>query len=68
VEHISMNTNQVKGTAKEITGKVQEQVGNATGDAAEQAKGVGKQIEGKVQKGIGNAQDAVNDEDRKSGR
>jgi len=64
-----MNTNQVKGTAKDIAGKVREQVGNATGDATEQAKGLGKQIEGKVQKGIGDAQDALNDTDRKqSGR
>jgi uncharacterized protein YjbJ (UPF0337 family) len=61
-----MNTNQVKGKAKDIAGKVQEQVGNATGDAAEQAKGLGKQVEGKVQKGLGDAQDALN-KDRKSG-
>ena len=68
VEYISMNTNHVKGTAKDIAGKVQEHVGNATGDAAEQAKGLGKQVEGKVQKGIGNAEDALKDTDRKSGR
>ena len=56
-----MNTNQVKGTAKDIAGKVQEQVGNATGDAGQQVKGVAKQVEGKIQKGVGNVQDAATD-------
>ena len=55
-----MNTNQIKGTGKDIAGKVQEQVGNATGDTAQQVKGVAKQVEGKVQKGVGNVQDAAN--------
>ena len=56
-----MNTNQIKGTAKDIAGKVQEQVGNATGDTTQQVKGVAKQVEGKVQKGVGNVQDAATD-------
>ena len=61
-----MNTNQVKGTAKDIAGKVQESVGQATGDTAQQVKGIAKQVEGKVQKGIGNAQEAVRDADQKT--
>ena len=54
-----MNTNQVKGTAKDIAGKAQEQVGNATGNTSQQVKGLAKQVEGKVQKGAGDIQDAA---------
>ena len=59
-----MNTNQIKGTAKDIAGKAQEQVGNATGDASQQAKGVAKQVEGKVQKGVGNVEQGADDATR----
>ena len=62
-----MNTNQIKGTAKDVAGKVQEQVGNATGDTSQQVKGLAKQVEGKVQKGVGNVQDAATDAARKTG-
>ena len=62
----AMNTNQVKGTAKDIAGKAQEQFGNATGDTSQQVKGVGKQVEGKVQKGVGNVEDAADDATRKT--
>ena len=62
-----MNTNQIKGTAKDVAGKVQEQVGNATGDTTQQVKGLAKQVEGKVQKGVGNVQDAAADTARKTG-
>ena len=61
-----MNTNQVKGTAKDVTGKAQEQFGNATGDTTQQVKGVAKQVEGKVQKGVGNVEDAADDAARKT--
>ena len=61
-----MNSNQVKGTAKDVAGKVQESVGQATGDVSEQVKGMAKQVEGKVQKGVGNAQEALRDADRKT--
>jgi uncharacterized protein YjbJ (UPF0337 family) len=57
----SMNTNQVKGTTKDIAGKVQEGVGKATGSTSQQVKGMAKQVEGKVQKGVGNAQQAAED-------
>ena len=56
-----MNTNQVKGTAKDIAGKAQEQVGNATGNTSQQVKGLAKQVEGKVQKGVGNVEQAADD-------
>ena len=61
-----MNRNQVKGTAKDVAGKVQESVGKATGSATQQVKGLAKQVEGKVQKGVGNAQEAVKDADRET--
>ncbi|MEO5698981.1 MAG: CsbD family protein [Casimicrobiaceae bacterium] len=54
-----MNRDQVKGTAKDVEGKVQREVGKATGDLGEQVKGAGKQVEGKIQKGIGNLKDDV---------
>ena len=61
-----MNSNQAKGAAKDVAGKVQETVGQATGNVAEQVKGLAKQVEGKVQKGVGNAQEAVRDAERKT--
>jgi uncharacterized protein YjbJ (UPF0337 family) len=61
-----MNTNQVKGTAKDVAGKAQEQFGNATGDTTQQAKGIGKQVEGKVQKGVGNVENAADEAARKT--
>ena len=60
-----MNSNQVKGTAKDIAGKVQESVGKATGSVTDQAVGLAKQVEGKVQKGAGNVQEAVRDASNK---
>lgn len=61
-----MNSNQVKGTAKDIAGKIQQKVGEATGSASQQVKGVGKQIEGKIQKGVGDVKEAGKDAERKS--
>jgi uncharacterized protein YjbJ (UPF0337 family) len=62
----TMNKDQVKGKAKEIAGKVQQKVGEATGSASQQIKGIGKQVEGKVQKGVGDANEALKDADRKT--
>ena len=58
-----MNKDQVKGKAKEIAGKVQQQVGRVTGSTSQQAKGLGKQVEGRVQKGMGDARDALEEGD-----
>ena len=63
-----MNSNQVKGEAKDIAGKVQEKVGEVTGSTTQQVKGIAKQIEGKVQKGVGDVQQAAQDEARKMPR
>jgi uncharacterized protein YjbJ (UPF0337 family) len=61
-----VNRDQVKGTAKDVAGKVQEKVGQATGSTSQQVKGVGKQIEGKIQKGIGDVEEAMKDADQRT--
>jgi uncharacterized protein YjbJ (UPF0337 family) len=58
----------VKGTAKDIAGKVQEKAGELTGSEKQQLKGVKNQIEGKVQKGVGDVKDALNDADESTRR
>jgi uncharacterized protein YjbJ (UPF0337 family) len=61
-----MNTNQVKGTAKDVAGKVQQKVGEITGNKSQQVKGAAKQVEGAVQKGVGNVEEALDKADRKA--
>jgi len=61
-----MNKDQVKGTAKDIAGKIQEKTGKAVGSTEQQVKGIGKQISGKVQKGVGDVEDAAKDSNRPS--
>ena len=56
-----MNKDQIKGKAKDIGGKIQEEVGKAVGSSEQQAKGLNKQAEGKLQKGVGDAKEAVKD-------
>jgi uncharacterized protein YjbJ (UPF0337 family) len=59
-----MNRDQVQGTAKDIAGKVQRKVGEATDNTSQQIKGGAKQVEGKVQRRVGdveNAADKAND-------
>lgn len=56
-----MNKDQVKGVAKNVAGKVQEQAGKVTGSKEQQVKGLAKQISGKVQKGVGDVKQAVAD-------
>ena len=64
-EAIEMNENQVKGGAKDIAGKVQEKVGEVTGNKTQEAKGDAKQVEGQVQRKTGDVQEAVKDVTRK---
>jgi len=56
-----MNKDQVKGAAKDIAGKVQEEVGKVTGSKEQQVKGLSKQIAGKAQKSVGDLKQAVED-------
>lgn len=54
-----MNKDQVKGTVKEITGKVQVEAGKLTGDKEQQVKGLSKQVAGKAEVSYGNAKESI---------
>lgn len=54
-----MNKDQIKGKAKDVAGKVQENVGKAVGSSEQQAKGLSKQVEGKVQEKVGDLKDVA---------
>jgi uncharacterized protein YjbJ (UPF0337 family) len=56
-----MNKDQVKGSAKDIAGKIQEESGKLVGSKQQQAKGLEKQLEGKVQRKVGDLKEAVKD-------
>lgn len=60
-----MNKDQVKGTVKEVAGKVQTKVGKITGSTEQQVKGVSLATEGKVQKVVGDAKQMLKDVQRK---
>jgi uncharacterized protein YjbJ (UPF0337 family) len=54
-----MNTDQVTGKAKDIGGKLQEEVGKVVGSDKQQAEGLGNQAEGKVQEKTGDVKDVI---------
>ncbi len=54
-----MNKDQIKGAAKNLAGKVQEQAGKVTNSQEQQAKGLAKQAAGKTQQSYGNAKDTI---------
>jgi len=56
-----MNKDQVKGVAKEVAGKVQEQAASWWEARNKQIKGLSKQISGKVQKAVGDIEQSVED-------
>lgn len=56
-----MNRNQVKGAAKDVAGKIQEQAGKLIGSKRQQARGLSKQLAGKLQKGVGDVEQSVED-------
>jgi len=60
-EQSNMNKDQVKGVAKDVAGKVQEEAGRLVGSKEQQIKGLSKQIAGKAQKGVGDAKQLVED-------
>ncbi|CDY75141.1 hypothetical protein BGLT_05120 [Caballeronia glathei] len=60
-----MNKDQTDGVLKQAKGKVNEVVGKATGDKAQEAKGDMQQAAGKVQKGVGDAREDLKDELKK---
>ena len=57
----NMNTDQVKGAAKEVMGKVQQKTGEILNSPEQQVKGVAKQVEGSVQKNYGDAKEDIKD-------
>lgn len=57
-----MNSDKIKGTAKDIAGKVQRKTGEMTGNTAQEIRGAAKQVEGKAQKAVGEIRDAVKDD------
>jgi uncharacterized protein YjbJ (UPF0337 family) len=56
-----MNKDQVKGTLKDMAGKIQEEAGKLVGSKKQHAKGLMKQAEGKIQKGVGDLKEVVSD-------
>lgn len=56
-----MNTDQIKGAAKEVAGKVQQKTGEVFNSPEQQVKGVAKQVEGGAQKAYGNAREDIKD-------
>ena len=56
-----MNKDQVKGAAKDVVGKIQEEAGKVVGSKEQQIKGLTKQISGKAQKGVGDVKQAIED-------
>ena len=61
-----MNKDKVKGVAKDVVGKVQEEAGKVVGSKEQQIKGLSKQISGKVQKAVGDAEQSVKDFNKNS--
>jgi uncharacterized protein YjbJ (UPF0337 family) len=56
-----MDTDRIKGTAKELGGKIEEAAGHLTGNDETRADGVARQIEGKGQNLYGQAKDGLRD-------
>jgi uncharacterized protein YjbJ (UPF0337 family) len=56
-----MNKDQVKGKARNIAGKVQEQAGKLVGSKEQQVKGLTKQISGKIQESVGDVRQSAED-------
>ena len=56
-----MNKDQVKGAAKDLGGKIQEEAGKLVGNKDQQVKGLANQIEGKTQQKVGDLKEAVKD-------
>ena len=56
-----MNKDQVKGTIKDVAGKVQQKAGEIVGNKTQKAKGLQKQIVGKAEKMLGDVKEVVKD-------
>jgi uncharacterized protein YjbJ (UPF0337 family) len=56
-----MNEDRIKGTVRDVGGKVQESFGRGIGDAGTQVEGVTNQLKGKAQDLYGQAKDSASD-------
>ncbi len=56
-----MNSDQVKGTVKDVAGKVQRKTGELIDSPEQQVKGAAKQVEGKAQKAVGDVRENIKD-------
>jgi len=54
-----MSTDTVVGEGRELGGKIEEGIGNATGDTELQATGIADQLGGKLQTALGETKDKV---------
>ncbi|MGZ3182965.1 MAG: CsbD family protein [Telluria sp.] len=59
-----MNSDQLKGKAKDIGGKAQEKMGEVLGDSKQQAEGLKNQVKGKTQEKLGDAEDVLGNPQR----
>jgi uncharacterized protein YjbJ (UPF0337 family) len=56
---VAMNKDQLKGTAKDLGGKLQEEAGKLVGSNNQQIKGLKNQLEGKIQKSAGDIKEVI---------
>lgn len=56
-----MNSDQIKGEAKDIAGKIQKETGKLINSTSQEVKGAARQVEGKIQKQVGNAEKTIED-------
>jgi uncharacterized protein YjbJ (UPF0337 family) len=56
-----MNKDQVKGVAKFVAGKVQEETGNLIGSPEQVVRGLTRQVAGRAQKGRGDVKKTIKD-------
>jgi uncharacterized protein YjbJ (UPF0337 family) len=54
-----MNSDRVKGAAKNAAGKIQQSVGKVVGSKLQEAKGLRKQAAGKLQERLGEEREAA---------
>lgn len=59
-----MNSDQMKGRAREVAGKAQKATGRVLGKTGMQAKGLVKEAGGKIQKNVGDARERAKDRER----
>ncbi len=56
-----MNKDQIKGAAKDLGGKVQEEVGKLVGSTHQQKQGLKNQVAGKLQENVGDLKESIKD-------